>query len=794
MINEFISLEPVAWSLRGCLLLGGALCVYAVCRRRSAAWRSFVWRVVMGALAATVGVTTLRWTPLTDSDWKTAAKAEAERISTETGDSWARSEEGLAELEAEDGFLDPRPALAGAPSVRFMEDGAAQSGRVISLSAVARAVWMVWGLGALMVLLRWGVSVWRRQQLERGADKLDGDESWARLVREVVGEGVTIRLLRHPQAVVPCAWGLWSPTIVLPAGADSWPLDHQRLALAHEWAHLQRRDPVWQVVSVVVLALHWANPLVWLAIRHWRLAEEEAADDAALRHAEPSRYAALLVDCARTLQTRASLLSAAVSMAHPSTVPQRVDRVLDASRDRRSVNTVTKLLTTSLGAAGVILITGLTSNMVAEEPPPLPPAEARTSPAGDRPSASTEESPPAAPQSYDEKLRTLVLPAMVLEEATLEEAVDFLRLKSVELDVAAQDVRHRGVNFILRLSAETTRPKVTLNLVNVPLGIAVKAVSDQAGVRSRVEPFAVIISDHQNDNELYTKTWRVPPDFLSMGGSGAPDSNAGGADPLAAGGGENEGGSALRPRASAIDILKQAGIQFPESGTAFFSSATSTLTVRNTPANLDLVDQFIESISRRLPKMINLRAELYRLPKAEALAVAESLDDTLDATEVVKKLRTQASGSEAVKLLAAPSLQTRSGQRARVQSGRGLPVDAPTGASADVFDTKRRRLEAEGQPAGAIPTSPGALPADFQGCLLEADPTLGADGFTLDAATSITYGAPPRVAGERPHISTLSTTTTLYVGQMRLLGMLSSGEDEETMTLVFLKAGLASYR
>jgi beta-lactamase regulating signal transducer with metallopeptidase domain len=65
--------------------------------------------------------------------------------------------------------------------------------------------------------------------------------------------------MQQRDATIPCAWGLWRRTILLPAAADDWPLDHRRLALAHEWSHLRRGDPFWHMLSVFVLALHWAN-------------------------------------------------------------------------------------------------------------------------------------------------------------------------------------------------------------------------------------------------------------------------------------------------------------------------------------------------------------------------------------------------------------------------------------------------------------------------------------------------------------------------------------------------------
>lgn len=209
-----------------------------------------------------------------------------------------------------------------------------------------------------------------------------------------------------------------------------------------------------------------------------------------------------------------------------------------------------------------------------------------------------------------DKLRNLVIPTVALEQATVEEAVEFLRIKSNELDTATTDPARRGVNFILRLPPTGAVPRISsLHLTNVPLGVAVKAVADQAGLRQRVEPYAVIISPADSETELYTKVFRVPPDFLTLGGSGAAEGDAAASNPFDSGSGASSGASAIRPRASAIEILKQAGIQFPEQATAFFSSATSTLTVRNSPANLDLVAQFVESISNKVQKMINITAK-----------------------------------------------------------------------------------------------------------------------------------------------------------------------------------------
>ncbi len=208
-----------------------------------------------------------------------------------------------------------------------------------------------------------------------------------------------------------------------------------------------------------------------------------------------------------------------------------------------------------------------------------------------------------------EKLRTLIIPTVALDQVTIDEAVEFLRLKSKELDTATTDPARKGVNFILRTPPAGISQKISITLTNVSLGVAVKAIADNAGLRQRVESYAVIISPADQDTELYTKVFRVPPDFLSLGGGGGGAEGGAPADADPFGGGGGGGASRIAPRAQAIDILKSAGIVFPEGGTAFFSAATSTLTVRNTPANLDLVDQFVQSISNKVAKMINITSK-----------------------------------------------------------------------------------------------------------------------------------------------------------------------------------------
>jgi beta-lactamase regulating signal transducer with metallopeptidase domain/biotin carboxyl carrier protein len=108
-------------------------------------------------------------------------------------------------------------------------------------------------------------------------------------------------LLTSSQIDTPALVGLIRPAILLPAAhrppgaAES---EAMRMMLAHELAHLARRDLWWNWLPAVAQALLWFHPLAWLASRELRLAQETACDALAMSAtgAPPCRYGAMLLD------------------------------------------------------------------------------------------------------------------------------------------------------------------------------------------------------------------------------------------------------------------------------------------------------------------------------------------------------------------------------------------------------------------------------------------------------------------------------------------------------------------
>lgn len=202
-----------------------------------------------------------------------------------------------------------------------------------------------------------------------------------------------------------------------------------------------------------------------------------------------------------------------------------------------------------------------------------------------------------------EKMKLIRFPSVQFAGATIDEAVEFLRMKSRDLDESERDPSRKGVNIILKAGDTPSTAQITLDLKDVPMEEALRYVTELAGMKFKIEPFAVLVVPvTESTTEQYTRVYKVPPDFTSMNGDSAA-APAPAADPFAAapaGGGT----SGLKPKASAKEILVGQGIPFPEGASAVFNPVTSQLIVKNTAPNLDLVETFVESLKDKAPKLV----------------------------------------------------------------------------------------------------------------------------------------------------------------------------------------------
>lgn len=201
------------------------------------------------------------------------------------------------------------------------------------------ALW-IWLAGVELALLSLGVGAFHLRRMGRRARSVKDGPAAALLPRLMARAGVhrPVSLLEGDDTAMPLTWGVLHPRILLPAAHRAWPADRMEAVLLHELAHVRRHDCLTQLVAGTACALHWFNPLAWMALGRLRLEAEHACDDRVLATgAQPSAYAAHLLDVARTLSTPHPITLAGVSMARPSQLRTRLLAVLSSERRRGGV-------------------------------------------------------------------------------------------------------------------------------------------------------------------------------------------------------------------------------------------------------------------------------------------------------------------------------------------------------------------------------------------------------------------------------------------------------------------------
>src|SRR5438874_3982689 len=309
------------------------------------------------------------------------------------------------------------------------------------------------------------------------------------------------------------------------------------------------------------------------------------------------------------------------------------------------------------------------------------------------------------------KLNTIIIPRVEFRDATLREAVNFLREQAVENDPATEG--ERGINIVLPPSVLIQRPppapagaspatagaaaapgtaptgkppvgagqavaqppappaergSITIELNHITPGEALRYIANQAGLKVKVEPYAVsLVPRTEQSGDLLVKRYRVPPEFFGgpldvgyyiEGTLGAQGGGGGSAQPApvaeniiqkeavsyqtASGVGTGAGATSqsnlvqgtsttrqhllndrqLVGRADAKTMLQSMGVQFPtialpdgraDAASATFWPHSGVLIVRNTQDNLDMVDALVDQANASQPKQVEIESKFVEI-------------------------------------------------------------------------------------------------------------------------------------------------------------------------------------
>ncbi|QIF00283.1 M56 family metallopeptidase [Roseimicrobium sp. ORNL1] len=543
-----------------------------------------------------------------------------------------------------------------------------------------------WGAGSIAIFGFWFVayaSLWKRIHREKGTVSQRLAEEFRDCVR-------TSGLRRAPGLIVtravdnPAVAGLWRPVVLMPPGlADSMQRESLRHVLLHELGHIRRGDLWLHWLSAIMVALHWFNPLLWLASRKFR-ADREAACDA-------------------------EVIGASGNAAHAYgetllALGARVPRMLSP-----------RLMAGILGSADLVK----------------------------------------------------------------QRIVDIARL------------------------GKTSRLAGWLAFLVVMSGTAAIALAAaEPGSATTIGDPPVKTETSQAAAELYTRTYKVPPDFLQW----AQEQNS---QP------STEKGSGKK--LTAVQILTNVGVPFPEGASAVFVASTSQMIVRNTAANHDIIKALVEVNAANPIRQVYVTCQLVVFKEGskpellgisftepnQAIKVESTTGDekpvmvqhpspspfavsgvftnpqfaviwrTLAGKDKSSSSVPSSGGadvpfknlsSEVQAVIQMPSVTTRSGQRATLETIREF-----------IYPTEYDKKPSE-KSGGKVEYTPKAFEMQPLGFVMEMEPVIGPDGYTIDLAMTpqlrtftgwVDHALADGAKVKQPTFSTHKATTsvTIWDGQ-----------------------------
>jgi len=276
----FLEFASVSWRLSWLILLMVGL-RFLFRRQIGARWCFAIWLVLAGALLIPSRLSVPGYSLGLDRVF---------RLPTRPAEPTAEQPPRIATPAAAGVVEAAQPALTSSVGPELSDaaesDGATAMNR--EWFTLAAVVWLSGMLGLLALRL---IAAFRLQRRLARTGK-PGD---ARLTAAVdracaeLGIGTRPTVATTTMVTSPALCGVFRPRLLFPIDfAARLSPDELRWVVLHELGHVQRRDLLSQTLLQIACAVHWYNPLVWLAALLARQDGEIACDEFVLHRARPT--------------------------------------------------------------------------------------------------------------------------------------------------------------------------------------------------------------------------------------------------------------------------------------------------------------------------------------------------------------------------------------------------------------------------------------------------------------------------------------------------------------------------
>lgn len=139
-----------------------------------------------------------------------------------------------------------------------------------------RALFLMWITGAVLILaVIAAANICLRYRLRKE--------------RRAIGSSPVAGLTVYETALfaTPCLYGVFRPAVYMPEGLNAQiTAEERKWILCHEETHYRHLDGVWSALRVILAAVYWFHPFVWVAAGCSKKDAELACDEAVLKNCE----------------------------------------------------------------------------------------------------------------------------------------------------------------------------------------------------------------------------------------------------------------------------------------------------------------------------------------------------------------------------------------------------------------------------------------------------------------------------------------------------------------------------
>lgn len=134
-------------------------------------------------------------------------------------------------------------------------------------------IWLAGALVILAVVAAANIRLWHRLRKDRKA------------IGKTPSAGLTV--YETNLLATPCLYGVFRPAVYMPGDLNAQITDEERKwILCHEETHYRHLDGIWSALRVILTAVYWFHPLVWVAAGCSKRDAELACDEAVLKNCE----------------------------------------------------------------------------------------------------------------------------------------------------------------------------------------------------------------------------------------------------------------------------------------------------------------------------------------------------------------------------------------------------------------------------------------------------------------------------------------------------------------------------